>query len=157
MGRVSYFIDELRRRNVFRTAIAYFFLAWLILQIADILLPVFNAPTWILRIVVTLLAIGFPISLVLAWAFEITTAGLKRTEDVEIGESITHLTGRKLDFIIIAFLVTALSLSLYANFRSVPDPAELPDPVSILIADFANDTGNELFAGVLEDTLRIGI
>jgi len=94
---------------------------------------------------------------VLAWAFEITTTGLKRTEDVSLEESITHVTGRKLDFIVIGFLVAALSLSLYANLRSPPDSLVLPDPVSILIADFTNDSGNELFTGVLEDTLRIGI
>lgn len=157
MGRMSHFVDELRRRNVFRTGVAYIILAWLVLQVADIILPVFNAPDWILRLTVALLGIGFPIALVLAWVFEITTSGVKRTEDVSLEESITHLTGRKLDFIIIGVLVTALSLSLYANLRSPADPAMLPDPVSILIADFENDTGNELFTNVLEDTLRIGI
>ena len=157
MGRMSHFFDELRRRNVFRTGIAYIFLAWVILQVVDIVLPVFNAPNWVIRLTVALLAIGFPISLVLAWAFEITTTGLKRTEDVSVEESITSLTGRKLDFIIIAFLAAALSLSVYANLRSPPESVVLPDSVSILIADFTNDTGNELFTGVLEDTLRIGI
>jgi len=157
MSRMSLFVDELRRRNVFRTGIAYLILAWLILQVADIMLLILDAPAWILRLIVALLAIGFPIALVLAWVFEITTAGVKRTEEVSLDESITHLTGRKLDFIVIGILIAALSVSLYANLRSPADSARLPDPVSILIADFANDTGNELFTGVLEDTLRIGV
>ena len=157
MGRLSLFVTELRRRNVFRTGVAYVFLAWLILQVADVILPVFNAPTWVSRLAVALLAIGFPIALLLAWVFEITASGVKRTEDVLLDESITHLTGRKLDFIVIGFLVTALSLSLYANLPSRSEPEELPDPVSILIADFANGTGNEIYSGVLEDALRIGV
>lgn len=157
MSRLSNLVKELRRRNVFRTALAYLVLAWLILQLADILLPVFNAPPRAMQISVALLAIGFPVALVLAWAFEITTVGVKRTADVVLEESITHLAGRKLDFIVIGFLVVALSLSLFANFRPESNLEEVPALVSILIADFENETGNDLFTGVLEDTLRVGV
>jgi len=157
MGRLSLFVDELRRRNVIRTGVAFVFLAWLILQVADIILPVFNTPTWVPRLMVALLAIGFPISLLLAWVFEITASGVKRTEDVTLEDSITHLTGRKLDYVVIGFLITALSLSLYANVSTRSESEEPPDPVSILIADFTNDTGNEIYTGVLEDALRIGV
>lgn len=157
MGRYSNFVSELRRRNVFRTGLAYIVFAWLILQVADILLPVFDTPVQVLQITVALIAVGFPVALILAWVFEITPAGVKRTEDVALEESITHLIGRKLDFIVIGFLIAALSLSLYANFRPDSTQEQVPDPVSILIADFSNETGNELFTGVLEDTLRVGV
>jgi tetratricopeptide (TPR) repeat protein len=125
--------------------------------VAKLLPPVFELPIWLLRLAIVLLAVGFPVVLVLTWLFEMSATGLKRTGEVAAGESIKHPTGRKLDFIIIGILVAILSVSLYANLQHESGPEELPDPVSILIADFTNNTGNEHLAGALEDTLGIGL
>lgn len=157
MGRFSQIFGELKRRNVHRAGAAYLVLAWVIVQVADIILDAFIAPTWVIQFIVIALAAGLPVTLVLSWVYEITTSGVKRTEDVSLEESITYVIGRKLDFTIIGFLVAALSISLYVNFRPASNPSEIPDPVSILIADFANETGNDLYTGVLEDTLRVGV
>jgi tetratricopeptide (TPR) repeat protein len=83
--------------------------------------------------------------------------GLKRTRETAAGESVTRPVGRKLDLIIIGILVAILSVSLYANLQRDSGPEELPEPVSILIADFANDSGNKNLSGALEDTLGVGL
>src|SRR2546426_3345441 len=75
---------ELRRRNVYKVAIAYGAVAWLLMQIASQIFPFFEIPNWVVRLVVLLLVIGFPIALIIAWAFELTPQGLKRTEDVDL-------------------------------------------------------------------------
>src|SRR5499433_1324491 len=92
------FFGELKRRNVYKVAVAYAIVGWLVMQIASQIFPFFDIPSWGVRLVVLLLIIGFPIALILAWAFELTPEGLKRTEDVDLSKSITHKTGRKLDF-----------------------------------------------------------
>jgi len=92
------FLTELKRRNVYKVAIAYAVVAWLLMQIASQIFPFFDIPSWGVRLVVLLLIIGFPISLILAWAFELTPEGIKRTEDVDLSKSIMRKTGRKLDF-----------------------------------------------------------
>ena len=93
------FFGELRRRNVYKVAIAYAVVAWLLMQIATQVFPFLEIPNWAIRLVIMLIVIGFPIALVIAWAFELTPEGLKRTEDVDVSKSITHKTGRKLDFL----------------------------------------------------------
>jgi adenylate cyclase len=75
---------ELKRRNVYKVAVAYAVVAWLLIQIATQVFPFFEIPNWAVRLVVLLLIIGFPVALVLAWAFEITPEGIKRTEDVDL-------------------------------------------------------------------------
>ncbi len=116
MTRLTQFFSELKRRNVFRAGVGYLILAWLVMQIADVLLDAFESPSWIIQSIVVALAIGFPVTLVLAWVYEITTTGFKRTEDVEIGESITELTGRKIDFIVIGILTVALTMFAFDKF-----------------------------------------
>jgi len=78
--------------------------AWLLMQIASQVFPFFEIPNWAVRLVVLLLVIGFPVALILAWAFELTPEGIKRTEDVDLSKSVRRKTGRKLDFFIIAVL-----------------------------------------------------
>src|SRR5438874_9729730 len=95
------FFAELKRRNVYKVAIAYAVVAWLLLQAASILFPTFDAPSWVMKVFVAMIVLGFPIALVFAWAFELTPEGLKRTEDVDLSKSIGRTTGRKLDFLII--------------------------------------------------------
>jgi len=77
------FFAELKRRNVYKVAVAYAIVAWLLIQVATQVFPFFEIPNWAVRLVVLLLIIGFPVALVLAWAFEITPEGIKRTEDVD--------------------------------------------------------------------------
>jgi adenylate cyclase len=74
------FLTELKRRNVYKVAIAYAVVAWLLMQVASQIFPFFEIPSWAVRLVVLLLILGFPIVLVLAWAFDLTPEGLKRTE-----------------------------------------------------------------------------
>ncbi len=90
------FIDELKRRNVFRVGVAYVIVAWLIAQVTELALDSFAAPDWVLKTVLFLLVIGFPLALLFAWAFELAPDGIKLEKDVVRSESITHITGREL-------------------------------------------------------------
>src|SRR5213596_3958504 len=99
------FFAELKRRNVYKVAIAYAIVAWLLLQAASILFPTFEAPPWTMKVFVAVITLGFPIALVLAWAFELTPEGIKRAEDVDLSPTLKRKTGRKLDFFIIAVLL----------------------------------------------------
>src|SRR5881227_2517480 len=78
------FFSELKRRNVYKVAVAYAVVAWLLIQIATQVFPFFEIPNWAVRLIVLAIVIGFPIALVIAWAFELTPQGLKRTEDVDL-------------------------------------------------------------------------
>lgn len=153
--------NELKRRNIFRVAIAYIVVTWLLLQVVDIVAPMLALPDWVGRLVLLLLVIGFPVALLFAWAFELTPEGIKREKDVDRSESITHVTGRKLDRIIIGVLVIALTISLYVNFSEEEqartdvvstDPQPTPEPgeviategkPSIAVLPFANRSANE--------------
>ncbi len=117
MINISRFINELRRRNVFRSGAAFVVVAWLLIQVADILLETFAAPAWAMRVIVVALAVGFPVVLMLAWLYEITTQGVKRTAQVSEGESIPTHTGRKTDFVIIGVLIVAVALFAAERFR----------------------------------------
>ena len=74
------FFAELKRRNVYKVAVAYGVVAWLLMQVASQIFPFFDIPNWVVRLVVLLLIIGFPVALIIAWAFEVTPEGIKRTE-----------------------------------------------------------------------------
>ncbi len=78
------FFGELKRRNVYKVAVAYAVVGWLLLQALSILLPAFEAPAWVLRVFVAGIAAGFPLALIFAWAFELTPHGIKRTEEVPL-------------------------------------------------------------------------
>jgi TolB-like protein/Tfp pilus assembly protein PilF len=154
---------ELKRRNVFRVAIVYVIASWLLLQVADIVVPTLGIPEWSMRMVLFLLVLGLPIALIFAWAFEITPEGIKKEKDVDRSKSIAPQTGRKLDFAIIGALVIALSLSLYVIFRSSPgdDQPESPGVVqqSIAVLPFVSmstDVEDEFFAdGLTEELLNV--
>ena len=145
---------ELRRRNVIRAGIGYVVGAWFVLQIADVFLTIFDVPNWLMQVLIIVLALGLPTALVFSWFFEITATGIKRTEDVLPGDSGSRFFDRRVDLVIIGILVAGLVLSLYGNFRGADASPEL---VSILIADFDNETGTDLFSGVLEESLRVGL
>src|SRR5215467_3667274 len=111
------FFSELKRRNVIRMAGLYLVGAWLITQVLSTLLPTFDAPAWVMRVIVTVLAIGFIPALVFAWVYEITPEGIKRESEVERHESITPQTGRRIDHAIM--VVLALVFVVYAIDRFV--------------------------------------
>ena len=132
---------ELKRRNVVKVAVAYAIVGWLLIEVASTVLPTFEAPRWVLQTVTFVFILGFPIALILAWAFELTPEGLKKEKDVDRSESTTHITGRKLDFTIIAVLVLAL---VYFGFdKFVLDPsrdAELVQATTEAVAEQATKT-----------------
>jgi TolB-like protein len=111
------FFDELKRRNVFRVGIAYAVAAWVLLQVVDLVLDNIAAPEWIMKVFMLAVAVGLPLALILAWAFEMTPEGLKPERDVDRSQSITPQTGRKLDRIIIGTLVLAVALLLADRYR----------------------------------------
>jgi TolB-like protein/Flp pilus assembly protein TadD len=112
------FFSELKRRNVYKVAVAYAVVAWLTIQAASIFLPAFNAPQWAMQIVILILVIGFPIALVFSWAFEITPEGIKRESEVTADQSITHHTGRKIVALTIVLAVIAAGLLIFQLVRS---------------------------------------
>jgi TolB-like protein/Flp pilus assembly protein TadD len=111
------FFSELKRRNVYKVAVAYVVVSWLLIQAASILLPTFDAPASAMKILVALLVIGFPIALGFSWAFEITPEGIKRESEVAPEQSITSHTGRRLVGLTIALAVTAAGLFAFQILR----------------------------------------
>jgi TolB-like protein/Flp pilus assembly protein TadD len=152
------FFAELRRRNVYKVAIAYAVVAWLLIQIATQVFPFLEIPNWAIRLVIMLVVIGFPIALILAWAFELTPEGIKRTEDVDLSKSIRRKTGRKLDFLIIAVLLLVIGALLFQRFHPNVSPTPSSSPKkSIAVLPFENlseDKANAYFAdGIQEEIL----
>ena len=127
MGR---FFDELKRRNVVRVAIAYLIFGWLVIQIGEALLPGFGAPDWVFKTMVLFLATGFPFALLFAWAFELTSDGIKKTRDVNLAASVTASTGRKLDFAIIGALVIALGYFVWDRQQLIDAATLAAEPVA---------------------------
>ncbi|MEP5566822.1 MAG: hypothetical protein ABJN62_03225 [Halioglobus sp.] len=107
---------ELKRRNVFRVGVAYLALAWVVIQITDLAVPALNLPESLHSIVFYIGMVGFPFALFFAWAFELTPDGLKREKEVDRSQSVTHATGRKLDFAIIGMLLVAISFLVVDNY-----------------------------------------
>jgi len=161
------FFAELKRRNVYKVAVAYALVAWLLIQAASILFPTFDAPPWVMKVFVAVLVLGFPIALVFSWAFEITPEGIKREEDVPPNESITHHTGRKIVGITIVVAVIAAGLFVYQLVRSkntgTPRQSEATtasiSQKSVAVLAFANlsdDKGSEYFSdGISEELLTV--
>src|SRR5438128_9717131 len=150
------FFGELKRRNVYKVAIAYAVVAWLLIQIATQVFPFFEIPNWVVRLVVLLLVIGFPVALILAWAFEITPEGIKRAEDVDLNQSITRRTGRKLDFLIIAVLLLVIAVFAYQRFGPGQKVAVATSEKSIAVLPFENrseDKANAYFADGIQDEI----
>lgn len=147
---------ELRRREVFRTVGLYVGISWIIIEAASVLLPTFDAPEWVLRAIVIAALVGFPITIALAWIYDISEKGIVTQAD-PTDTYVPPIGGRKMDFAVIGILSVALVFSIYMNIKSGPAVVEEKEPVSVLIADFDNKTGDELFDGTLEQALQIGI
>lgn len=150
------FIKELRRREVFRSAGLYVGVSWILIEGASVVLPAFEAPDWAMRAIIIAAIVGFPIMLVLAWIYDVSSEGIEVQSDAT-DTIVVPFGGRHMDFVVIGLLSVALVFALYMNFSRTGGPVEQPDPISILIADFGNSTGEPLFDGTLEQTLSIGI
>jgi ketosteroid isomerase-like protein len=132
MSHKRSFFSELRRRNVFRVALTYAVVAWLLIEIASVLLPLIDAPESIITAFVVLLALGFAVALFISWEFEMTPEGLKRTQDLSPDDVIPYWSRRKFATFIIGVAGTAFCLSAYHLL--FPAPARnlsQSEPVSI--------------------------
>ncbi len=124
MSNTSGFFEELKRRNVVRVGVVYLIAAWLLAQVADLMLESFHAPDWVIQAILVVLIIGFPLALIFAWAFELTPEGIKKEKDIDRSQSITGTTGRKLDYTIIGILVIALGYFIWQSQKG-PDFASV--------------------------------
>jgi TolB-like protein len=136
---VSGIFNELKRRNVVRVGVAYILVAWLLAQVAELALDSFEAPGWVIKAVLLMLALGLPVALFFAWAFELTPEGIKKEKDVDRSQSITHTTGRKLNTLIIGVLVVAVGMLLVDKFvlqsADTPPAPELASTTTAPVAD----------------------
>src|SRR5262245_35005499 len=110
------FLGELKRRNVYRVAVAYALAGWALAQGIAQVFPVFDVPSWVVRSIVVLIPLGFPVALAFACLFDLTPEGIKRTEDTPVGSATRIHTARKLDFVIIAVLLLFVGVFSYERF-----------------------------------------
>ena len=125
---LSSFFAELKRRNVYKVAVAYAIVGWLLVQVATQVFPFLEIPNWVVRLVIVLVAAGFPIALVIAWAFELTPEGIKRTEDVDLAASARQ--PRKYTWIFVVIVGAALSVGLFFIGRYTARNTPTPRPVT---------------------------
>ncbi len=160
------FIEELKRRNVFRVATAYAIAGWLIIQIATSVFPAFEFPDWTQQFVIIITMIGFPLALIFAWAFELTPEGIKKSKEVDITESVTSRTGKKLNGIIITVLSMAVIFLLVERvFFAKASILEQENSTNIEMASIAvlpfvnmsSDEENEFFSDGLSEELLNGL
>ena len=162
------FFAELKRRNVYKVGVAYAVAAWFIAQAASILAPTFAAPLWVMKAVVALLVLGFPIVLILAWAFEITPDGIRRESEIAPNDRRTLRAGRRLIGITVVLAVLAVALFFFHQLRPgltitggapAPRPALAPAVIpgnSIAVLPFENlssDKENAYFAEGIQDEI----
>jgi TolB-like protein len=165
MGPATFF-TELKRRKVYRVAAAYAIVAWLLIQAASILFPTFEAPTWVMKVFVTAVILGFPVALILAWAFEMTPAGIRREEEVAPQESKAPRAGRKWTAVIVLAAVLAAGLLAFQFARTRKSAtSELPKQTastaastdkSVAVLPFENlssDKENAFFAQGIQDEI----
>lgn len=162
------FFSELKRRNVYKVAVAYAIVAWLLIQAASILFPTFEAPPWVMKVFVAVIVLGFPLALIFSWAFEITPEGIKRESEVEGDKSIAAHTGRKIVGITIVLAVIATGLLAFQLLRSKSPSSATASPSStsgsavevsaksIAVLPFDNlsdDKSNAYFAEGIQDEI----
>lgn len=131
------YISELKRRNVFKVSIAYIIVAWIIIQVASIALPTFDAPPFVLKTILFLMVIGFPLNLVFAWAYELTPEGIKKTKEVKLKESITPQTSSRLNKVITSSLSIAVIFLLFNQFKNSAIDVNTTNIDGILVSSIA--------------------
>ena len=170
--------EELKRRNVVRVGVAYVVMGWIIMQVIDVVVEPLHLPEWTATLVLVLLLVGLPVTLFLAWAFELTPQGLKKTEEVETDQSIAASTGQKLNYVIIVTLIAALGFFIWerqakervldtgtsVNTQEIPDSLEdeaAPSPAAASIAvlpfvDLSPEGDQAYFSdGIAEEILNV--
>jgi adenylate cyclase len=151
------FFSELKRRNVVRMGVLYIVASWVALQISDVIFDPLGVPSWVLRLLMSLLALGFPFALIFSWIFELTPEGLKRERDIDRGQSIVHQTGRRMNTVVVVLLVLAIGgliadrlvpeISISDAAAPVPDSAPGSQTASTASADkdvAAPENGNSI-------------
>jgi len=159
--KIDDFFTELKRRNVYKVAVAYAVVAWLLLQAASIFLPAFDTPPWVMKIFIIVVIFGFPVALIFSWAFEITPEGIKLESEIEPNKSIKRRTGRKIVAVTIALAVVAAGLFVYQLVRSKSDTSSSPATAaiaskSIAVLPFDNlsrDPDNAYFCEGVQDEI----
>ena len=166
---MSSIFQELKRRNVFRVSIAYVIVSWLLVQVVSTIREPLFLPEWTETLIIVILAIGFPIAVLFAWAFELTPDGIKKTEEVEPEESVTSVTGKKLNTAIIAALVLALAYFIFerqflhdhgdegpVEAVAVTEESEGTSIAVLPFADMSPDSDHEYFSdGISEELLNL--
>jgi len=156
---MSNFFSELKRRNVYKVAVAYAVVAWLLFQAASILLPTFEAPSWVMKAFTVFLAVGFILAVVISWAFEMTPEGMKRTADVSPDEvhSLPYWSKRKFAAFIIGVAVIAAALLAFELLRAPKSATALSEgSKSIAVLPLLNESGDpkdEYFSDGLSEEL----
>jgi TolB-like protein len=157
---MSGLFEELKRRNVFRVALAYLAAGWLVLQVVELVLESTSAPDWVMQVFLLAVAVGFPFAVLFAWAYEMTPEGIKREKDVDRSQSITPQTGRKLNRTIIIVLVAAVAILLIDKFvlQTDSDSSVAATDKSVAVLPFvamSNGPDDEYFAdGLTEEILN---
>jgi TolB-like protein len=151
------FFAELRRRNVYKVAVAYAVVAWLLIQVATQVFPFFDIPNWVVRLIVLAIVVGFPIALVIAWAFELTPEGIKRTEDVDPALA-TSAKSHAWIYVAVAAAFLSFGLFFLGRFTVSPQQGESADipAKSIAVLPFDNlsgDKDNAYFANGMQDMI----
>jgi TolB-like protein/Flp pilus assembly protein TadD len=156
------FFAELKRRHVYRVAIAYGVVAWLLIQVATQVFPFFEIPNFVVRLVVAASALGFPVAMIIAWAFEMTPRGLKRANDIRPNEYIPHWSTRKFAALIVSVAILAAGVPVVHLLRKKPaflsrvNAASAPSEKSIAVLPLLNESGrpeDEYFSDGLSEEL----
>jgi TolB-like protein len=140
--------DELKRRRVFRVAIGYAIAAWLVVQVADLVADNFNAPDWVMQMIITLLIVGLPISLILSWAFDLTADGIKRSEYGEVDGSL--IVSNKSVLVLVGGLFVAVAVIFYVAW-----PREDRSIAILPFEDISPDGDQAYFGNGIADELRL--
>ncbi len=120
--------NELKRRNVFRVAVGYIVSSWLLVQVADLVLENIGSPDWVIQTIMLVIALGFPVVVFFSWAYEVTPEGIKRESEIDRSQSITHVTGRKLDYSILVVVILALGYFIWETQFSDRGPGVAESP-----------------------------